>query len=82
MELRYLRDTDKREVDFLVTVDNVPWFACEVKLKADRNEKNLLYFQERLKIPFVFQVVAEEGVDHLINGQRIISASKFLTGLI
>ncbi|MFA5284669.1 MAG: AAA family ATPase, partial [Smithellaceae bacterium] len=31
-ELSCLRDVDKREVDFLVTIDGKPWFAVEVKL--------------------------------------------------
>jgi len=29
--LFFLRDLSKREVDFLVAVDNRPWFAVEVK---------------------------------------------------
>ena len=31
MELRYLRDTDKREVDFVVLKDRKPAFAVECK---------------------------------------------------
>jgi uncharacterized protein len=31
MELRYLRDTDKREVDFVVLRDRRPLFAVECK---------------------------------------------------
>ena len=34
MELRYLRDTDKREVDFVVLKNKKPCFAVECKLKA------------------------------------------------
>ena len=26
-ELYFLRDVDKREVDFIVTIDQKPWFA-------------------------------------------------------
>ena len=29
MELRYLRDTDKREVDFVIVKDRKPAFAVE-----------------------------------------------------
>jgi predicted AAA+ superfamily ATPase len=31
-ELRYVRDKQKREVDFLVVRDRKPWFLVEVKL--------------------------------------------------
>jgi uncharacterized protein len=82
VNLQYLRDTDKREVDFLVTVDNKPWFAVEVKLADAKLSSHLLYFKQRLAIPFVYQVVRKHGVDKLEKGTRIISAGKFLTGLV
>jgi predicted AAA+ superfamily ATPase len=81
INLHYLRDTQGREVDFLVTVDDKPWFAVETKAE-DKNIANLLYFGERLKIPFLYQVVLESGIDYFKNGVRIISADKFLTSLI
>jgi len=81
ISLHYLRDTQGREVDFLLTVDDKPWFAVETKAE-DENIANLLYFGERLKIPFLYQLVLESGIDYFKNGVRIISADKFLTGLI
>lgn len=30
--MHFLRDVDKHEVDFLVTIDGKPWFAVEAKL--------------------------------------------------
>ncbi len=80
--LFYLRNVDKKEVDFLVTVDNKPWFAVEVKLSETAPSNNLSYFKERLHIPFNFQVVKQDGIDILKNDIRIMSASKFLSGLI
>ncbi len=56
MELRYLRDTDKREVDFVVLKDNQPLFAVEVKLSATTLGNALPYFAERLKIPKFYLV--------------------------
>ncbi|MDE3055824.1 MAG: hypothetical protein KGI80_03935 [Verrucomicrobiota bacterium] len=50
-ELRYIRDRDKREVDFLVVVNNRPWFAVEAKLGDESPSSHLTYFMERLKIP-------------------------------
>jgi predicted AAA+ superfamily ATPase len=80
--LFYLRNVDKKEVDFLITVDNKPWIAVEVKLSETSPSNNLSYFRERLNIPFNFQVVKQDGVDFIKDNIRIISASKFLTGLI
>ena len=81
-ELSYLRDVDKREVDFLVTIDGRPWFAVEVKLNDTALSPNLLYFQNRLSIPYIYQVVKKDKVDLLEKGGRIVSAGKFLAGLI
>jgi hypothetical protein len=81
-ELYYLRDVDKREVDFLVTIGGKPWFAVEVKLNDTTLSPHILYFKERLLIPFVYQVVKKSGVDKIEKGARIISAGKFLSGLV
>jgi len=80
--LFYLRNVDKKEIDFLVTVDNKPWFAVEVKLSDTSPSSVLSYFKDRLNIPFVFQVVKQEEIDILKNNIRIMSASKFLSGLV
>jgi len=81
-ELSYLRDVDKREVDFLVTIDGRPWFAVEVKLNDTVLSPNLLYFRDRLSIPYIYQVVKKDKVDMLEKGGRILSAGRFLAGLI
>ncbi len=81
-DLHYLRNVDKKEVDFLVTVDNKPWFAVEVKLSETSPSDNLIYFMERLKIPFNFQVVNQKGIDIIKDNVRVISVDKFLSGLI
>ena len=81
-ELYFLRDVDKRETDFLVTISGKPWFAVEVKLNDAGLSPHLLYFRERLSIPFVYQVVKKDAVDRMEKGARIISAGKFLSSLI
>jgi predicted AAA+ superfamily ATPase len=81
-ELSYLRDVDKREVDFLVTIDGRPWFAVEVKLNDTALSPNLLYFRDRLSIPYIYQVVKKDKVDLLEKGVRVVSAGRFLAGLI
>lgn len=80
--LRYLRDRDGREVDFLVTHRNKPWFAVEVKTSETRVEPALVYFRDRLAIPWVYQVTLEGTRDFIENGVRILPASRFLGALV
>jgi predicted AAA+ superfamily ATPase len=81
-DLFYLRNVDKKEVDFLVTVNNKPWFSVETKLTDKTPSPSISYFMQRLKIPFNYQVIKDENTDIVKDGIRIISASKFLSGLI
>lgn len=81
-ELHFLRDVDKREVDFLVTINTKPWFAVEAKLSDKNLSPHLLYFKERIAIPHLYQVVKTDSFDKLEKGVRILSAGKFLAGLI
>ncbi|MEY4065131.1 MAG: hypothetical protein RIR26_1339 [Pseudomonadota bacterium] len=55
MELRYLRDTDKREVDFVVVQNKKPLFAVEAKLSDAALSPHIKYFSERTSIPAYFQ---------------------------
>lgn len=80
--LHFLRNVDKKEVDFLITVDNKPWFAVEAKLSEKTVSSSLSYYKERLKVPYVYQVIKESGVHRLKNGVHVISADRFLTGLV
>jgi uncharacterized protein len=56
-ELRYLRDKEKREVDFVVIRDRKPWFLVEVKAESNALSPSLKYYQEQTKAPHAFQVV-------------------------
>ena len=71
----------KKEVDFLVTIDQKPWFAVEVKLNDTNIAKPIHYFKDKLEIPFCYQVVQKSGVDNFKNGIRVVSADRFLLGL-
>ena len=56
MELRFIRDTDKREIDFVVLQDQKPLFAVECK-SGEKNVANAIYYyQERTNIPKFYQV--------------------------
>ncbi|MEM7179511.1 MAG: ATP-binding protein [Spirochaetota bacterium] len=56
MELRFLRDTGGREVDFVVLQDKKPLFAVECKTGDKSVSKHIQYFHERTKIPKFYQV--------------------------
>jgi predicted AAA+ superfamily ATPase len=55
MELRFIRDTDKREVDFVVLKNNKPIFAVEANVSDKSLSPNLRYFAERTEIPKFYQ---------------------------
>ncbi len=67
MELRYLRDTDKREVDFVVLKNHKPLFAVECNSGDKAIGPALRYFAERTPIPRFYQT-------HL--GERHFSTGK------
>jgi predicted AAA+ superfamily ATPase len=56
MELRFLRDTDRREVDFVVVKDKKPLFAVECKTGEKSVSPAIRYFAERTSIPVFYQV--------------------------
>lgn len=58
-ELRYLRDKQKREVDFVVIRDNEPWCLVEVKNSDRTLSPALSYFQQQTRAPHAFQVVMD-----------------------
>ncbi len=80
--LSYLRDKEQREVDFIVSIDNKPWFCVEVKKSFKDVPGPLKYFSEKLKIPFVYEIVDQKNLDIYKDGVRVMSAGKFLSGLV
>lgn len=59
-ELFYLRDKQKREVDFLVSRDGQPWFIAEVKSSDTHLSSNLGHYQRATGARHAFQVVFDE----------------------
>ena len=76
LELRYVRDREKHEVDFLLLRDGKPWLLVEAKSGAAPLERSLAYFQERLGVPFAIQVNGSGGA-----GKSIVPAARFLGAL-
>ncbi len=82
VKLFYLRDRTGREVDFLVTVNYKPWFAVEAKAGDMRVDSSLTYFQERLSIPWAYQVVLKGTRDFVEDGVRCLPAHHLFGALI
>ena len=58
-DLGYLRDKEKREVDFLVVRDGGPWFLVEVKYSDESLSSSLTRYRDQLGAPFAFQVTVD-----------------------
>ena len=76
MELRFLRDTDRRAVDFVVLREGEPLFAVECK-SGDRSlNPAIAYFRERTPIARFYQVHQGER-DRRIDGVRVLPFRTF-----
>ena len=76
MELRFIRDTDSREVDFVVLKDRIPLFAVEAKISDKPELKALRYFKERTEIVDFYLVHCGE-IDAVKDGIRVLPFVKF-----
>lgn len=56
MDLHFLRDSQKREIDFVVTKNKKPLFAVECKSGDKKISPRLTYFSSRTSIPCFYQV--------------------------
>ncbi|MBE7439710.1 MAG: DUF4143 domain-containing protein [Spirochaetales bacterium] len=56
IELCYIRDTQGRELDFVILKNGKPLFAVECKSGEKNLSPYISYFQERLSLPAVYQV--------------------------
>ena len=78
MELRYLKDVEGREIDFVVIKDKKPLFAVECKTGERDLQKNLAYYQDRLKIPMMYQVhLGKKDFGNAPKGGRVLPFAKF-----
>jgi predicted AAA+ superfamily ATPase len=80
MDLRFLRDTDKREIDFVVLKDEEPLFAVECKTGEKSINPALFYYMERTQIPKFYQVHTGER-DYEKEDVRVLPVHRFITEL-
>ncbi|MCB1081949.1 MAG: ATP-binding protein [Chlamydiia bacterium] len=85
--LYFIRDKEKKEVDFLVTKDQTPWFLVEVKSSKTQNiSKALRHFQQLTQAKHAFQVCFDleyfEGNCFALEEPTIVPAATFLSQLL
>lgn len=79
-ELWFLRDRDRREVDFCITKSLEPWLLVETKLAETNLSESLDAFSNRLRTPAI-QVVAATGINRKAGAIPIVSADRWLPQL-
>jgi hypothetical protein len=80
-ELLYLRDKEKREVDFVLTDQRRPVVLLECKLSDERPSEAMLRYRGQLGGLPAVQLVRAPGVDRSARGVRVVSAARFLAAL-
>jgi predicted AAA+ superfamily ATPase len=84
-DLHYVRDKQKREVDFLVTNHGKPYLLLEVKSRVSEPTAALIYYQQLLKPQFTIQLVRELRQERrrIMShpGIQIMTAERFLSQL-
>jgi uncharacterized protein len=81
-ELRYLRNKDQREVDFLVLRDKKPWYLIDCKGADTQVGGDLLRYQTLLHVPHVVQLVEAKGHDRVQQGVRVVDYERFFSAWV
>ena len=83
VELRYFRDIDKREVDFVITEDSKPVHFIECKNRDKTISRSLYYLKTRFPDVKAVQVILEKNIDLISKDDiRVCSAHIFLNEFI
>jgi predicted AAA+ superfamily ATPase len=83
LELRYFRDVDGREVDFVVTERRKPLLAVECKLSEQGVSQDLRYFKAKFPAVEAWQISLEGQRDaQTPEGIRLAPADRLLLGLV
>lgn len=83
LELRYFRDVDGREVDFVIIEDRKPLAAIECKWNDAELTRGLKYLKVRFPKIAAIQISATGTKEYVsADGVRAMPALKFLAGLI
>lgn len=81
LDLHFVRDKEKREVDFLITKEKRPWLLVEVKLSKTAPGSAIRYFGDKLGAKHRFLVVAELEQPGSAGDVHVLDAPSFLACL-
>lgn len=79
LSLHFVRDKEKREVDFLITKDKKPWLLIEAKLSEKNPGSAIHYFAEKMGVKYKFQIVANLDRPGMAGDVHVIDAANFLS---
>lgn len=78
VQLMFIRDAQKREIDFVVVRNRKPLFGVECKAGESSLSPHIRYFAERSSIPRFFQVhLGKKDVEIAKHRVRILPFSRF-----
>lgn len=76
-ELTFLRDSERREVDFCITKNQKPWLLVEAKLAETQVAEPLKFFCQKFTVPGIQVILSKNTlIDH--GPIKVISADRFL----
>jgi uncharacterized protein len=83
LELRYFRDVDRREIDFVIVEDRKPIQCIECKWKESELNPALFYFKKRFPSCDALQIAAiSKETSQTPEGIRLMPAVDFLKTLV
>lgn len=81
VEMHFIRDKEKREIDFVVLSEGKPEMLIEVKWKASELDRSLLYFYQRLRPKTALQLVGQPVRTRTAEGITVTGAAEWLSTL-
>ena len=78
LELRYIRDKESREVDFILLKEGQVFALIEVKLSEDKISRSLKYYSEKLNPRHALQIVQNLKQEYKLNNCRVLKVSTAL----
>ena len=72
-ELKYIRDKESREVDFILLKNSSVFALIEVKFSDDKISRPLQYYAEKLKPKHALQIVAHLKREYRTGSCRVVS---------
>lgn len=83
-ELRYLKNKEQQEIDFILMLDGKPFFIIEAKNGEESISKSVYKFQDQLNVPAIQLVNKPNLYKKKKNGNNdiyIVSGAQFLSNL-